>query len=84
MNNNRFYKNVYKCEKDNYLVPNVLDQNNIVHGNKVGHKWSNTIGYGNIRVSSINCSKKYPWNRIPPLTFPSSTPVNPRMAWNIK
>ena len=79
------YKNIYKCN-DSYLVPNVMEQTNIVKECDVAtnHRWSNTTGYGNIKVSSANLSRKCPWNRIPSLTPPLSTPINPKHAWDMK
>ena len=77
------YQNVYKCDK-RYLVPNVVDQDNKVSGDKLNNLWSNVTGYGNITISNGGkINKKNPWNRIPPLSMPTSTLVNIKNAWNI-
>ena len=76
------YQNVYKCDK-RYLVPNVLDQDNKVSGEKLHHLWSNVTGYGNIKISNGKTYKQNPWNRIPPLSMPTSTLVNIHNAWNV-
>jgi len=71
--NKKIFKTIKKCHKDDYLVPN--NSNNILSNIT---KWSNTIGYGNIQVSSTNCSYKYPWNRIPSLILPTATSEDPK------
>ena len=52
-----------------------------------GPKWSNIDGYGNIIMYSLEeCGKLNdnikPWNRIPALEKPYSTPVNTTYAWS--
>ena len=76
------YKNSYKCNT-NYLLPNVPDQNNIVEGLNSEKEWANVTGYGNIVVSNKKSSKQNPWNRIPPLITPTSTPVVIKDAWDV-
>ena len=77
----KFVKNEYNCNR-NILIPEVKDQTNEVSGYNTKHVWSNVTGYGNIRMS--NNSRLQKWNRIPPLSFPSSTLVNTKNAWNLK
>ena len=48
--------------------------------------WSNVTGYGNIEVNSLQKDHikqlKTPWNRIPALTRPTITPIDPNNSWS--
>jgi len=72
------------CKKLRKFSHKVADQTNTVSEFNTGHQWSNTVGYGNINISSKGCCDRHPWNRIPPLTFPTSTPVVIKNAWSSK
>ncbi len=48
--------------------------------------WSNVKGFGNIEMNFVQddhiVKSKIPWNRIPALTRPASTPINPNNSWS--
>ena len=76
------YKNSYKCNQ-NFMLPNVIDQTNKVNGGKLTHVWANADGYGNIKLSNGEKKTVHPWNRITPLSMPTSTPVDVKNSWDV-
>ena len=71
-------------DKNNYNFPN--SQSNTNHITPDKKTWSNVRGYGNL---SINHKHNFyveqidtPWNRIQPLHFETSTPIETKYAWS--
>ena len=71
-------------DKNNYNFPK--SQSNTNHITPDKKTWSNVRGYGNL---SINYKHNFyveqidtPWNRIQPLHFETSTPIETKYAWS--
>jgi hypothetical protein len=72
-----------------YKAPKEIINDNIVDFDTTNsHSWSNQRGYGNIVMATNDtCNnirgKVHPWNRIPKLNNPYSSPADIKMAWDL-
>ena len=70
-------------------IMNIIQDNKVDFSNDTKHNWSNQRGYGNIVVSTAdNCNnvvgRVAPYNRIPTLSLPTSSNIDPQYAWSNK
>lgn len=78
----------YQSKCNDHLTPSVKNHTNKVLGVNQGNmRWSNTQGYGNIKVYTTNNNNEImfhdnKWNRIPKLQKPTHSPGDINMAWN--
>lgn len=70
-------------------IMNIIQDNKVDFTSECKHNWSNQRGYGNIVISTQdNCNnvlgRVAAYNRIPTLSLPTSTNVDPQYAWSNK
>ena len=64
----------------------VIDSNEVDFPTDSSHFWCNQRGYGNVVIATYGtCNNIYgkvnPWNRIPQLSDPYTSPADIKMAW---